>query len=272
MGNSAPGTSFSQKKHDDMLKSQQRHLQYRKSALGNLCRMTDSPQTFLKPGDILVGPYVKNVSNGVEDRLYSIYAEYLGNDKHRLIEKSFQIQENGNPIVSRKESSDLLLRNYELVLDSRYPDTLEVAEFMQKHHLDAGHSGSLANFESFAVFCLTRNTQFTKNRESSTISAIRDGSASVSVPVANTVKLASHLVYYFSGDMSLDERMVKTAVPFGFDSEAIATGKQLLIGCSNRKIWHYRFQFDKQPSFNTLHQNEVDDPTDDKRIMKYHRR
>jgi hypothetical protein len=277
MGNQ---TAFQQKKKEDLKKGEERLTEYWKSDLEPLSNLTDDVISYLRPGDILTRKLKRGVSGSATSGCYPtnegglfvhycIYVKYLGNNKHRLIEKC----NNGKPncIEELDESSFNLLTYYRLAVNSRYEDTLEVAKFIYRHNLDAGYSSTHANCEHFVTFCLTRNTFASRSRQASLGTAVRDAFALFSVTLGNTTKFITHPFYLMGGDMNLEERIVKTAVPFEFDAEKVAQGQVIMIGFSVREMWHYWIEFDKAPSFYTLHQMEKDDPLKDNRIIKYHR-
>lgn len=99
----------------------------------------------------------------------------------------------------------------------------------------------------------------------------RDLVASLTCGIGNGAKTLTHFLYKIGGDMPLEERIIKTNVPIGFDKDAVATGKKILIGLSARDMWHYWLEIDKPPSGQTLHQTGSKSATDDNRVIKFHR-
>lgn len=270
MGNTCTTNSpFEVLKKRNFEKAEQRLKQYTNSKRIPLEKLTQDPSKYLRPGDILsrnMGPMT-----GLEFAVCEFYIyEGYENGYHKLIEK-FDM-ESDEPVKRITENNLDMLYNFRLVEDCRYPDTLDVAKFLLANHkLDAGFSKTHANSEHFVTFCLTRCTKFAHTSALPTIRALRDLSGTLSTAVTDAAKLGVHPIYMLGGDMSWKERMVKTAVPFGFDGEAIAQGKKIMIGAPSRNIWHYWLEFDALPSLHTLHQYESADPSEDNRIIKYHR-
>lgn len=124
---------------------------------------------FLRPGDILsrqlnIGEASKSGSYTASEKgglfiHYAIYVEYLGGDKHRLIEKS-----NDGNIINYTTVHSHQLIHWRLVVDSRYQDTLDVAVWVKKAEIDAGYSATHSNCEHFVTFCLTRCTVTSQSR------------------------------------------------------------------------------------------------------------
>jgi hypothetical protein len=174
---------------------------------------------------------------------YAIYAGPSTNNMYYIIEKT-QNSGRENPIKLTEVDVFELMQWY-LLIDSRYYDTYEMAKKIMDDHLDGGYSFSHANCEHFVTFCLCRHTFFSRSRQVSPATAIRDAFALFSVPSSQLLKIVSHPFYLIGGDSTLSQRMIKAALPFGggIDEDGIAKGDKFLIGFSVRDIpvkW-YRF-------------------------------
>lgn len=273
MGNSET-TILQNQKFRCFEKAERRYEQFVKSNQTPLSELY-KPQylkDYLRPGDIvsrLVSSNSDTYSNAGDRRLYDqygIYVKYLGNDKHRVIQKSHR-----DAVIEFLDMDSEELSLWKLAVDSRYEDTLDVALWVKSSNIDAGFSSSHANSEHFVVFCLTRCTVYSRTRDASGVAIIRNAFAVPSCAIGNLAKAATHPFYMLTGDMTLSERMVKTKVPFGMDGEAVASGKTIVIGYTGRDMWHYWLEIDKQPSAHTLHQDESKYPEEDYRVIKHHR-
>jgi hypothetical protein len=282
MGNNQPKTEFQKMKIDHSETGKYRINQFLMSSRVPLRTKVDKTgrlDNYLSRGDILIrktaGGSTSNSDstsvaqfNGRYDH-YAIYLRHINHDQHRLIEKTDQ--KTGNCIMEIDVSTDVLKDYYSIVVDCRYDETADMALFVMNNNIDAGYSSTVANCEHFVTFCLSRNTGLCVSSQASPIETTRSAVGTVSSAVGNVGKFITHPFYMIGGDMVLAERTVKTLIPFGFDAENIANGKLIMIGCPNRNIWHYWCEFSKKPSFKSLHQCEVDNPSHDNRIMRWHR-
>lgn len=234
---------------------------------------------YLRPGDILGYPRViktdvLSISQDINEEVlitqYGIYVKYLGNDKHQIIEKKQPNQPYGEAVFFSEYSSEQVAE-FNLVVNSRYQDTLQTALWIEKSKIDGGYGGSHSNSEHFVTFCLTRCTLTSSYGQKLKATVIRDFFAKPSCFIGNSVKIITHPFYIMGGDMTIEERIVKTAVPFGMDGEKIGRGKTIMIGSFDREMWHYWLEIDREPSGQTLHQLESKWPEDDHRVIKYHR-
>lgn len=233
--------------------------EYLKSKEVLISQLTNDPISYLRPGDILSRKL--NVTTTSKSGSYSgdggglgihyaIYYQYSsGSDTHLLVEKS---DRKSDYVQITYESSYSLLTNYKLVVDSRYKDTLDMALWLYISGMDSGYSFTHSNCEHFVTFCLTRFNSLSVSKQVLVPAFIKDLFAEKSIIVGNALKLLSHPFYLIGGDFTLEERCIKTAVPFGFDGSAIAKKQKLFIGSSGRAIPMFWIPFDVAPEKDKL--------------------
>ena len=191
-----------------------------------------------KAGDILSGDN------------FAIYHKSIGNGEHELIEKSEKKDDRGTHIRKFIVSTDQLKQNYKIVIDCRHKATCDMALKIYNEKLDAGYSITHSNSEHFVTFCLTRHGHYSRSRQEVIRALIRDTAARVSVPFGHALKVITHQLYMIQGgDMDLNSRLLKTALPFGLDSDEIVNGikdgSKIFIGYCNRAIPEAWFPHDE---------------------------
>ena len=184
------------------------------------------------------GPTVS--SSGIIFDHYAIYHKSIGNDEHELIEKRENKDDRGTYIWKFIVSTDQLKQDYKIVIDCRYTATCEMALKIYNEKLDVGYSFSHSNCEHFVMFCLTRHGHYSRSPQARVATGVRDTFALITVPIGGIAKTVTHPFYKMVGDMDLDSRLLKTALPFGLDSDEIVNGikdgSKIFIGHSVRAI------------------------------------
>ena len=171
---------------------------------------------------------------------YAIYYRSIGDDKHELIEKCDEKEPNGTHIWKAVFTTAQLKQYFKIVIDSRYKETCDMALKIYNRELDAGYSFSHSNCEHFVTFCLTRHGMCSRSRQVILPAAVRDTFALITVPIGHVGKIISHPIYKIGGKMDLEPRLIKTALPFGVDSDEVANGiidgSKIFIGYCIRVI------------------------------------
>ena len=172
----------------------------------------------------------------------------MGNGRHEVIEKA-QSASCHDAVKKVVLSTEELISECRLVMDSRYEDTYDMAQFLCDNFLDAGYDYSQSNDEHFVTFCLTRWNRTSKSRKFCLTSQSKNKQAAIGSFFGNAFKLISHPGYkLFGGQMSLSGRFDKTALPFGMDGEGVGSRSKIAIGSSPRGIPDAWCPFDQKPS------------------------
>lgn len=122
--------------------------------------------TVLRAGDILsrrlkgvdkVFPH-KTMLNLPLGCHYCVYSKQVDKKTHEVIDKSAIQADRPETVMKVRVSTHDLLTLFYLVKDVRFPDTLDVAEFVLQNKCDIWYHATLSNCEHFVTFCLTRFT------------------------------------------------------------------------------------------------------------------
>ena len=244
MGNSNSGNSESKEERTKRL-GKRRYEEYLNSPAQGI-RSYVSGGGQLKYGDIIwcnTNSITDNSTIGTKSaresglsKHYAIYADTYSQGKHYIIEK-FANKGTENPIKQVLIDHDELMK-WNLVVNSRYEDTYSIACNLMNGHFDGGYSYTHANCEHFVTYCLCRNTRFSTSRQVLRDKVARAVASFIPNAATTGVKLITHPLYRLAGNASLDQRIIKAALPFGqgIDEDGIALGHKSLLGYSVQSI------------------------------------
>lgn len=173
---------------------------------------------------------------------FAVY-DYCSGNTHYLIEK---VDDNVGKTIIRVSVEDYLIKtHWSLLTDCRYSDTYDMAYIIYSKNLDAGYDCFDANCEHFVTFCLLRDTKMCCSLQAQALSAVKTVGGTTTGFVITEAKLLTHPFYkLFGGEMDLDDRIIKSFVPFGLDADGIIARSKVCIGCSMRPAipsWSWEF-------------------------------
>ena len=235
-------------------KAKRRYEEYESGKFVVVRRMFIQDDGFeLKKGDIL------RIGDGSSCRIdllnieqqfwhYLIYEGPGGNEdgfQYDWVIHKVNTKQDDGEYIKRSRMTREVLMTYWIHTTSRYESTYDLAFHIFKEKKDLGFSVTHSNCEHFVTYCLTGHNYYSRSRQWDVRRPIRNSPAIVYNGLSSLTKLTTHLVYRLAGSMTLTQRIIKSKLPFGLDSDEdairISNGQKVLIGhgiCNPCESWY----------------------------------